>query len=182
MAQADSVPSSSRQLITGESASQSTNLRAVNLPAVRVQPADRGNLIGGSDARVIIGSDDASFRRPSREKRGDEPEHLFRANAGQAPMASNIKALFFANAAFFLGRVLRWIVLILMRFVSRNKCLRIGAFGEVSSKQLVHQSHRRISGEHNGRTKSSETEPFGGHQETPRLLHRWLGRPDHHGR
>jgi hypothetical protein len=35
MAQADSVPSSTRQLITGESANQSTNLRALNLPAVR---------------------------------------------------------------------------------------------------------------------------------------------------
>jgi hypothetical protein len=39
MAQADSVPSSSRQLITVESAAQSTNLRAVNLSAVSVKPA-----------------------------------------------------------------------------------------------------------------------------------------------
>jgi hypothetical protein len=37
MAQADSVRSSSRQLITGESANQSTSLRAIKPPAVRVQ-------------------------------------------------------------------------------------------------------------------------------------------------
>ena len=60
MAQADSVPSSSRQLITGESASQSTNLGAVNLPAV-IKPGDRRYLIGGSHARVIIGG--AASRR-----------------------------------------------------------------------------------------------------------------------
>jgi hypothetical protein len=60
MAQADSVPSSSRQLITGESANQSTNLRAENLPAV-TKPGDRRYLIGGSHARVIIGG--AASRR-----------------------------------------------------------------------------------------------------------------------
>ena len=60
MAQAVSVPSSSRQLITGESANQSTNLRAENLPAV-TKPGDRRYLIGGSHARVIIGG--AASRR-----------------------------------------------------------------------------------------------------------------------
>jgi hypothetical protein len=59
MAQADSVPSSTRQLITGESANQSTNLRALNLPAVRVKPVDRRYFISGSDARVIMGTDEA---------------------------------------------------------------------------------------------------------------------------
>ena len=73
MAQADSVPSSSRQLITGESASQSTNLRAVNLPAV-IKPGDRRYLLGGSHARVIIGGDEAAPLRLGREKRGHESE------------------------------------------------------------------------------------------------------------
>ena len=54
MAQADSVPSSSRQLITVERANQSTNLRAVKLPAVSIQPVDRHYFIGGSDARGIV--------------------------------------------------------------------------------------------------------------------------------
>ena len=104
MAQADSVPSSSRQLITGESASQSTNLRAVNLPAV-IKPGDRRDLIGGSHARVIIGGDPL---RLGREKRGDPLKcRCYGANAGRVPMGSNIEALFFVDAAFFLERLLR---------------------------------------------------------------------------
>src|SRR6516165_7662303 len=71
MAQADSVPSSSRQLITGESANQSANL-----PAVGVRPANRRYLTGVSHARVIVGSDEAPPLRLWREKRGDEPEGL----------------------------------------------------------------------------------------------------------
>jgi YqaJ-like viral recombinase domain len=76
MAQAESVPSSSRQLITGETVNQSTNLPAV-LPAVRMKPAGRGHFIGGSDARIIMGADEAALIRLWREKRGEiEPEDL----------------------------------------------------------------------------------------------------------
>ena len=142
MAQADSVPSSSRQLITGETVNQSTNLRSVNLPAVAVRPANRHCLIGGSNTRTIIGSDEAPLRRPWREKRGDEPQDLLKrryygANTGHAPMGSNIEALFYASAAFFLGRLLRKIVQTLLLFVSRNKCRRDNAPDKVSSNQLV---------------------------------------------
>jgi hypothetical protein len=142
VAQADSVPSLSRQLITGESANQSTNLRAVNPPAVRLEPANRRYFIGGSDGRVMMGSDEAPLLWLWREKCGDEPEDLLKsrcygANAGQAPVGSNIEALFYATAVFFRGRLPRWIVLILLLFVSRNKRLRIGAFDKVSSNQLV---------------------------------------------
>ena len=141
MAQGDSVPSSNRQLITGEGASQSTNLRAVNLPAV-IKPGDRRYLIGGSHARVTIGGDEAAPLRLGREKRGDESEdplkcRCYGANAGRVPLGSNIGALFFANAAFFLERLLGRIVQILLRFVSRNKRLRDGALDPVSSNQLV---------------------------------------------
>ena len=144
MAQADSVPISSRQLITGESASQSTNLGAVNLPAV-IKPGDRRYLIGGSHARVIIGADEAASLRLGREKRGDESEdplkcRCYGANAGRVPVGSNIEALFLANAAFFLERLLRRIVQILLRFVSRNKRLRDSALDPVSSNQLVRSS------------------------------------------
>jgi hypothetical protein len=142
MAQADSVPSSSRQLITGESASQSINLRAVSLPAVREERANCGYLIGGSRASGIIGGDETRPFRLWREKHGDQPEGLLKrrcygASLGQAPAGSNIEALFFANAVFFLGRLLRRIVLILLLFVRRNKRLRIGALEKVSSNQLV---------------------------------------------
>jgi len=141
MTEADSAPSSSRQLITDESASQSTNPRAVNLPAV-IRPGDRRYLIGGSHARVIIGGDEAAPLRLGREKRGDESEgplkcRCYGANAGRVPVGSNIEALFFTNAAFFLERLLRRIVRILLRFVSRNKRLRDSAFDHVSSNQLV---------------------------------------------
>jgi hypothetical protein len=141
MAQADSVPSSSRQSITGESAHQSTNLPAVKLPAV-MKPADRPYLTGDLHARVIIGNDKAPLVPPWREKRGDEPEGLLKcryygANAGQASVTSNIRALFYVNAAFFLGRLLRRIVLILLRFVSRTRRLSNSGPDKVSSNQLV---------------------------------------------
>jgi hypothetical protein len=131
------LPSSNRQLITGESAHQSTNRRAVNLPAV---PASRRYLVGGSDARVIIGSDEAPLIW--RQKRGDKPEALLKcrcygANASQAPVGSNIEALFCANVAFVLGQLLSKILLSLLLFVSRNKRLRNSAIDKVSSKQLV---------------------------------------------
>jgi hypothetical protein len=125
-------------LITGESASQSTNLRAVNLPAV-IKPGDRRHLIGGSHARVIIGGDEAALLRLGREKRGDESEdplkcRCYGANAGRVPVGSNIETL------FFLERLLRRIVQILLRFVKRNKRLRDSALDPVSSNQLVRSS------------------------------------------
>jgi hypothetical protein len=103
VAQAYSVPNSSRQLITGKSANQSTNPWAVNLPAVRGEPANR-HLIDGSHAGAIIGRDEVPLIW--REKRGDEPEGLLKrrcygASLGQAPVCSNIAALFYATAVFF---------------------------------------------------------------------------------
>jgi hypothetical protein len=142
MAQADSVPSSSRQLITGESANQSTNLRAAKLPAIAVRPANRRYVIGSSDVHVITGSDEAPLLWLWRKKRSYEPDdqlkrRYYAADAGQAPLGSNIEALFYANAAFFLGRLLRGIVLVLLRFVTRNWRLRNSALDKMSSNQLV---------------------------------------------
>jgi hypothetical protein len=143
MAQADSVPSSSRQLITGEAASRSTNLHAVNQCAVTVRPIDRQSIVGGSYASPITGTDEAPpWLWRKRRKRGDGPEdplkcRRYGANAGPPLMESNIGAVFCVNAAFFLGRLLRRIVLILLQFVSRNKRLRNSALDNVSSNQLV---------------------------------------------
>jgi hypothetical protein len=139
MAQADSVPSSSRRLITGEAASQSTNLPAISQRAVGIQPVDRRSTVGGSYAPAIKSIDDAP---PSlwqrRRKRGDLLKSCcYGANAGPAPVGSNIGVVFCVNAAFFLGRLFRRILLILRRFVSRNKLLRNGAPDQVSSNQLV---------------------------------------------
>jgi predicted phage-related endonuclease len=44
---------------------------------VRFKPADRRSFIGGSDARIIMGDDEAALLRLWREKRGEvEPEDL----------------------------------------------------------------------------------------------------------
>src|SRR6516162_11235899 len=67
MAQADSVPSAIRSSITGAISKASTNRRR----------ADRRHFIGGSDARIIMGHDEAALLRLWREKRGEaEPEDL----------------------------------------------------------------------------------------------------------
>ncbi len=44
---------------------------------MRIKPADRRYFIGGSDARIIMGTDEAALLRVWREKRGEtEPEDL----------------------------------------------------------------------------------------------------------
>src|SRR6266702_4254309 len=67
MAQADSVPSSNRAPITGATSNPSTKRRS----------ADRRYFIGCSDARAIMGTDEAALTRLGQEKRGEiEPEDL----------------------------------------------------------------------------------------------------------
>jgi hypothetical protein len=95
MAQADSVPSSTRQLITGESASQSTNL-----PAVRIKPSDHDYVIADLGARSIMGDDKAALLlRHYREKHGGTApagplnRRWYEANAGWVPAGSNIGTL-----------------------------------------------------------------------------------------
>jgi predicted phage-related endonuclease len=67
MAQADSVPSPIFNPITGASANRFTKRRQ----------RDRRYFIGGSDARIIMGDDEAALLRLWREKRGEvAPEDL----------------------------------------------------------------------------------------------------------
>jgi hypothetical protein len=133
-------------LITGGSADRSTNLRPVNLPAVRVQPVDRNYVIGGSDARVI--TDEAPLLWVWRERRPDveveDPSNWrwYAASTGQEPLGSNIGALSYETVGFLLGRLLRNI-LILLRVRSGNKHLSIGADDGVSSNQLVPSKPQR---------------------------------------
>ena len=140
MAQADSVPSSSRQLITVERANQSTSLRAVKLPAVSIQPVDRHYFIASSDARVIV--DGVPLLWIWRERRPDvELEDLsicrwYATSTGQEPLGSNIGALSYETVGFLLARLLRNI-LILLRIRSRNKPLHLSAFDGVASNQSV---------------------------------------------
>jgi hypothetical protein len=90
-----------------------------------------------------MGTDAAPPLWLSREKRGDvEPEDLSNGrwcgvDTGQVPFGPNIGALFYATAVFLLGWLPRNILLILLRFLNRNKRLRFGALDKVSSNQLV---------------------------------------------
>jgi hypothetical protein len=140
MAQADSVRSSSRQLITGESANQSTSLRAVKLPAVSVQPVDRHYFIARSDARAITNAVPLLWiwreNRPDVELKDLSNCRWYAASTDQEPLGPNIGALSYETVGFLLGWLLRNI-LILLRFRSRNKPLRLSADDGVSSNQLV---------------------------------------------
>jgi hypothetical protein len=130
-------------LITGESVNQSTSLRAVKLPAVSVQRVDRHYFIGGSDARVITDTDEALIPWIWRERRGHiDLEDLSNrrwcaASPGQEPIGSNIGALFYATAVFFLGWLRRNILPRPLLFPSRNKRICLSAFDNESSNQLV---------------------------------------------
>jgi predicted phage-related endonuclease len=67
MAEADSVPTATHAPITG----------AISNPSTKRRFADRRRFIGGSDARIIMGSDEAALLRLWAEKRGEvEPEDL----------------------------------------------------------------------------------------------------------
>ena len=133
MAQADSTPTAVRDLFTGASSKASTRRRT----------GDRRYFIGGSDARIIMGDDETALLRLWREKRGDvEPRDLsngrwYGVDTGQVPFGPNIGALFYATPVFLLGCLPRNIILILLRFLNRNKRLRFGALDKVSSNQLV---------------------------------------------
>src|SRR5215467_3750469 len=73
MAQAESVPTSNHATNPDAHAKQSTTKPR----QVRIKSADRRYFIGGSDARIIIGDDEAALLRLWREKRAEiEPEDL----------------------------------------------------------------------------------------------------------
>jgi hypothetical protein len=139
VAQADSVPSSTRALMTGESANQSTKL-----PAVRVKPSDRGYPIADLGARSIMGDDKAALLlRHCREKHGGtEPggpsnRRWYEANAGHLPAGSNIGTLSDA------WRLLWNVLLIVLRFLNKRLRFSTSENAVASSNQLVRSSHRR---------------------------------------
>ena len=72
MVQADSVPTPNHAPNPDAPARQSTRKRRV-----WIKPADRRYFIGGSDARIIMGDNEAALLRLWREKRGEvEAEDL----------------------------------------------------------------------------------------------------------
>ena len=73
MAQADSLPTPNNALNPDAPTQQSTTKPR----RIGIKPTDRRYFIGGSDARIIMGEDEAALLRLWREKRGEvEPEDL----------------------------------------------------------------------------------------------------------
>jgi predicted phage-related endonuclease len=57
--------------------SSATSTSSSTYPPIRFNPEDRRTFVGGSDARIIMGNDEADLIRLWREKRGEvEPEDL----------------------------------------------------------------------------------------------------------
>src|SRR6516225_11376930 len=67
MAQADSTPTPNHNANPDSHSQQS----ATKPHRIRVKPADRRYFIGGSDAKIIMGHDEAALIRLWREKRGE---------------------------------------------------------------------------------------------------------------
>src|SRR5215469_14050227 len=67
MAQANSVPSPNLATNTDASSQQSTTKPR----RIKITPADRRYFIGGSDALIVMGDDEAALLRLWREKRGE---------------------------------------------------------------------------------------------------------------
>jgi hypothetical protein len=143
MAQADSVRSSTRQLITGGSINQSTNL-----PAVTANRSDRGSFIGGLGARCPMAEDKAALPLRPRQKRptGIQPVGLFKwrwyeVNTGQVPTGSNFEAL------SYLWRLLKNILFGVRRLLSRKRHspfrARENTIEKMPSRQLVRSSRPR---------------------------------------
>ena len=150
MAQADSVPTPSRESNPDASATQSTNLRSV-----KIKSSDRRYFIGGSDARIIMGDDETALLRLWREKRGEiEPEDLsgnlivqlglatenlnrrwYEAITDGIPLRRYVVAVCYATAVISLGWY-PWNFLLLLLLFSRSKRLRFDAFETMPSGRI----------------------------------------------
>ena len=76
MAQADNISTPSDSSVAGSSRDVFTSDPKIT-PQTAIGPAHRRTFIGGSDARIVMGSDEAALLRLWREKRGElEPEDL----------------------------------------------------------------------------------------------------------
>src|SRR5215813_7922103 len=127
MAQADSVPTPNHAPNPEPPAQQSTTLRRI-----RIKPADRRYFIGGSDARIIMGDDEAALLRLWREKRGEiEPEDLSGNLVVQLGLATeNLNRRWYeANAGQVLTDVQRRIQHPVLRWMAATLDGRVEATG-----------------------------------------------------
>ena len=84
MAQAVSVPSPNPVTNT-DAKSQRSTTKTYRLNV----PADRRYFIGGSDARIIMGNDEAALLSLWQEKRGEAEPSLFRIATGRTFSRAN---------------------------------------------------------------------------------------------
>ena len=127
----------------------------------------RRYFVGGSDARIIMGNDEAGLIQLWREKRGEvEPEDLsgnlivqlglateelnrrwYEAITGRMPIGWHVVAVCYATAAILLGWWPWNFLLLLLLFPIRNKRVRFYAFRTVAAKESMRwrESHRRGS-------------------------------------
>ena len=92
----------------------------------------RRYFIGGSDARIITGDDEAALLRLWREKRGEvEPEERSenwrKTITGRMPVGRYIVTLCYATAVFFLGWW-SWNILQILPALPRSNPLGFSAF------------------------------------------------------
>ena len=81
MAQAESTPNPVRDFFTAADTAHSTNEIAGPTRQLRQKrrSVDRRYFIGGSDARIVMGTDEGALLRLWREKRGEIVRRIFRA-------------------------------------------------------------------------------------------------------
>jgi hypothetical protein len=151
MAQVDSVPSPIRASVTGESAKRSTKQRSV-----RIKSVDRRYFIGGSDARIIMGTDEAALTRLWQEKCGEiEPEDLsgnllvqlglatedlnrrwYQTITGRVRVGLYIVAVCYATMAILLGWY-PWNALLILLLFSSSKYLRLRPLDEAQATDVA---------------------------------------------
>ena len=122
---------------------------------------ERRYFIGGSDARIIMGKDEAALLRlwrhmPAEVKREDLPlgeatkdpnRRWYEAITGRMPIGCRVVVVCYATAAIFLGWWPWNFLLLLLLFPIRNKRVRFYAFRTMAAKESMRWrgSYRRGS-------------------------------------
>jgi len=136
MAKADSVPTANHAPNPDAAAQQSTTKRR----QIRVKLRDRRYFIGGSDARIIMGDDEAALLRLWREKRGEaEPEDLSDNLVVQLGVVTEElnRRWYQANAGQVLTDVQRHIRHPAVRWMAATLDGRVGATGAVFEAKFM---------------------------------------------
>ena len=135
MVQVDSVPTPNHAPNPDAPARQSTTKRRI-----RIRSAERRYFIGGSDARTIMGDDEAALLRLWREKRGEvEPEDLSANLVVQLGLATEDlnRRWYEANSGQVLADVERHIRHPVLRWMAATLDGRVEATGAVFEAKFM---------------------------------------------